>query len=803
MALVINSNIMSMNAQRNITSAQSEQNQAMERLTSGKRINSAADDAAGLAISNRMTSQIKGLDQAIRNANDGISMIQTAEGALDESTNILQRMRELSVQSANGSYDEGNRNTLNAEVQQLVKELDRIAETTSFNGQNVLDGSLGTVDLQVGSESNQTISFKLESMDSKNLGLGTTSADITGDRISTGSGVNVAEGGIEINGQALGAITNLGHTGASDTQLKDVLDDINNNIEGVKATAYNNVQADTAGTGVLSSSETLRITLGAVDGGADVNYDISDTDNMEELVDKINSTTGGTVKADLDDNGRLQLSNSTGGTITVAYDNASPFSAAHASTDLNDITGIADASSDGTESFTGSIALESENGDPITVTAGATGSDADLEELGFRSIQAAGVVVGEELDNSEQTTVMVANDVKINGVAISSTAADGSTVNSLSEKVANINAVSDETNVTASVVAEASYAFSGSDTSGTALKVVELTSTATSASTPFTAGTFDINGTAVATLTTDTFETLAVKINAETAKTGVTAHVNDAGNMVLFAEGPVKLTEGSTASGFAATFGGGITAGDHATAAVTSGSININNQEVALTDLTDLDQVVTDLNAQQGNTGVSASIDDNGQLQLNSTAQISLKVGQTSGLSSAEALGIDFGVPGADSSYSDDDKKVGARIKLDSDNDQNISVEVTKNGADATGLSNMNSADGVGSTGSALANIDISTAAGAQKAIDSIDNALEKVNETRSELGAVNNRLDFTINNLSNVSENASAARSRIEDADFAKESANLSRAQVLQQAGSAMLAQANAAPQQVLSLLQ
>ena len=165
MSMVINSNIMSLNAQRNLTMSQNEQNTAMERLTSGKRINSAADDAAGLSISNRMTSQINGLNQAVRNANDGSSLIQTAEGALDESTNILQRMRELSVQSANGTYDSGNRSTLNAEVSQLKEELDRISETTSFNGLNILDGTLGKVDLQVGFESNHTITLENGAMD--------------------------------------------------------------------------------------------------------------------------------------------------------------------------------------------------------------------------------------------------------------------------------------------------------------------------------------------------------------------------------------------------------------------------------------------------------------------------------------------------------------------------------------------------------------------------------------------------------------------------------------------------------------
>ena len=134
MALVINTNIASLNAQRNMTTSQLALNRSMQRLSSGLRINSARDDAAGLAISDRMTAQIRGLNQASRNANDGISMAQTAEGALQETTNLLQRMRELSVQAANDTNTTTDRASLDAEFKQLKSEIDRIATTTAFNG---------------------------------------------------------------------------------------------------------------------------------------------------------------------------------------------------------------------------------------------------------------------------------------------------------------------------------------------------------------------------------------------------------------------------------------------------------------------------------------------------------------------------------------------------------------------------------------------------------------------------------------------------------------------------------------------
>jgi flagellin len=157
MAQIINTNIASLNAQRNLNTSQSALSTALQRLSSGLRINSAKDDAAGLAIAERFTSQIRGLDQARRNANDGISLSQTAEGALQSSGDILQRIRELAVQAANATNSAGDRAALNTEVQQLTQELQRISTTTEFNGQKLLDGSFTTAVFQVGANANQTI----------------------------------------------------------------------------------------------------------------------------------------------------------------------------------------------------------------------------------------------------------------------------------------------------------------------------------------------------------------------------------------------------------------------------------------------------------------------------------------------------------------------------------------------------------------------------------------------------------------------------------------------------------------------
>ena len=157
MASTINTNVPTLTAQRNLGMSQSALNTAINRLSSGLRINSAKDDAAGLAISERFTGQIRGLNQAVRNAGDGISLAQTAEGALKASGDILQRVRELAVQSANATNSASDRQALQQEVGQLVAELDRIAQTTEFNGQKLLDGTFGTSQFQVGANANQTI----------------------------------------------------------------------------------------------------------------------------------------------------------------------------------------------------------------------------------------------------------------------------------------------------------------------------------------------------------------------------------------------------------------------------------------------------------------------------------------------------------------------------------------------------------------------------------------------------------------------------------------------------------------------
>ncbi|PSL12344.1 flagellin [Marinobacterium halophilum] len=592
MAMVINSNIMSLNAQNQLTKSQNDLNTSMERLTSGKRINSAADDAAGLAIANRMTSQIRGLDQAVRNANDGQALIQTAEGALDETSNILQRMRELSIQSANGTYDSGNRSTLNAEVMQLQEEITRIADTTSFNGQNLLDGSLGELTLQVGSEANQTISTEIGKLDAKGLG-GEAGGDVvgaaaTGGTLVAGLTLLNSSTSMTINSQAVGDLSDSAN-------LQEALDSINEKVSGVEVSAFTEMTAADEGTGIIRDTNVLELSI--VGPGAESNtIQITDTGSMEELVEEINSQAAGQLTASLDENGKLQIASETGATLTVATDSADKLAGAQASGFVADTATAVDGSENVTGNAQLSFTITDSNVDSVDVafTNGATG-------------QAASAAIG----------VQTRDGADITGVA---------------------------------------------NTGQAALNEGDIT----------------LNG---------------VEIGAVAAGTG----------------------------------------------AVTQGA-----------------NLAEAINKMSAETGVVATADGTtGALTLDSV--------------SGDEISIDF--------------RDGSNATLAN-----------------TGLIETNNATSVGNS---VADIDISTVAGAQKAIDILDSALEQVSSIRGDLGAVSNRLDSTMSNLANISENQSAARSRIEDADFAAESANLSRAQVLQQAGTAMLSQANAAPQQVLSLLQ
>jgi flagellin len=323
MAATINTNVASLTAQRNLGMSQTSLNTSIQRLSSGLRINSAKDDAAGLAISERFSSQIRGLNQAVRNANDGISLAQTAEGALKASGDILQRVRELAVQSANASNSASDRQALQAEVGQLVSELDRISQTTEFNGAKLLDGSFGTQQFQVGANANQTITAATANLRTNVYGNNQVSGNsasgadsVTGATPAAAFGTNgVAAGTIAING-ALGSST-VGVV-INETSKKTAESiNLQTGKTGVTATARTQAQLAFGASGAYS------LTLQSDNATAEtVSFSITSTagsDGLSSVVAAINDKSSKTgVVAALNEKGDgVVLTNSTGNNIAV------------------------------------------------------------------------------------------------------------------------------------------------------------------------------------------------------------------------------------------------------------------------------------------------------------------------------------------------------------------------------------------------------------------------------------------------------------------------------------------------------
>ena len=340
MGLFINTNTSSINARRKLTSSSNALSRSFERLSSGLRINSARDDAAGLAISNRMTAQIRGLDQAVRNSNDGISLAQTAEGALNETTNLLQRVRELAVQSASDNNNPSDRASLNEEVVQLVDEINRIAQNTSFNGNKLLNGDIINSVLQVGANVGETLAVRIDSAEATQLSRQMR-------RVSAvGTDANLALGTFQI-------VTKMSATTTKTTSIREAVnaDDsmstsnqansaiakaaaINDAYEftGVKAIVGNTtVGSVNSATLVGGHNENTTIGGGRLDetdffvlnGMKIAGFDVLQNDSDNSLVDAINAVIDETgVIASLDGNSNLVLTAEDGRNIEVTLSSA-------------------------------------------------------------------------------------------------------------------------------------------------------------------------------------------------------------------------------------------------------------------------------------------------------------------------------------------------------------------------------------------------------------------------------------------------------------------------------------------------
>lgn len=398
MASVINTNIASLNAQRNLTMSQTSMQVSLQRLSSGLRINTAKDDAAGLAMSERMSSQIRGLDQARRNANDGVSLAQTAEGALQSSGDILQRIRELTVQSMNGSNTASDRAAINTEVQSLSQELQRVATTTAFNGKNILDGSAGSISFQVGAIANQTITSSTGNFQTSNYGnyrVGALSS-------FTDAGLgDLVKGSINADGTIANRaqLTRVGTGGASaitasdkfdlvttsgsttirygqGTSARDIADQINDSDTGVIATASTAFVLGGAADSAIPIASTL--TTGRFAQGKSYTFYVaSDTSDPTGATKPTSYTTiGFSVGGSTDTAGADQ--------DVLSADQLS--AAAQAFNDKSGTTGltakVVKTESDGTNGGSYALYLFNETGADVRIAAATNDDDIRFEDMG-------------------------------------------------------------------------------------------------------------------------------------------------------------------------------------------------------------------------------------------------------------------------------------------------------------------------------------------------------------------------------------------------------------------------------------
>ncbi|WP_375177827.1 flagellin N-terminal helical domain-containing protein, partial [Marinobacter mobilis] len=316
MALGINTNVASLSAQNQLNKSQELSNQALERLSSGLRINSAKDDAAGLSISTRFEAQIRGLNQAQRNANDGISLAQTAEGALGEVTSSLQRIRELAIQSANDTNSVSDRVSLQEEVDQLVSEINRISSTTQFNGSNILDGSFSSGKFQVGANANQTIDVSIGSAAASSIGSqtqdsqGTVGGALTAAADRTG-GNNVVAQSLTLSGDRGAASVSVG----ADASASDIAALVNAQTKNTGVSASASTEATLA-----NLTETGQVTFDLTGSGtASITANVADTGNLSTIADAVNAQTATTgITAELSaDKASVKFVNSAGDDIAL------------------------------------------------------------------------------------------------------------------------------------------------------------------------------------------------------------------------------------------------------------------------------------------------------------------------------------------------------------------------------------------------------------------------------------------------------------------------------------------------------
>lgn len=750
---MINTNISSLNAQKNLSRSGDSLATSLQRLSSGLRINSAKDDAAGLAISTRFTSQIRGLNQASRNANDAISLAQVAEGALQEVTNIMQRMRELAVQSANGTNSASDRSALNDEVNQLKQEMSRIANTTTFNGLKVLNGDLQNALFHVGAEADQTISVSIRDTRSTALGSNQVTTNNTqGLEGATHKELYIGTAG-GAGGAALGAEVGVAQANAA--------------TNGYSASVFTITNVTSAG---VSTTQTVNVNA---------------NDEASAIATSLSGATGVTAKG----YNQVTIDNLAGmnGATVITLEGQTISSGASTTVDT-----IATAiNADATLQAAGIYA--SSDGSSVTVHA------VDGRDLSFANTAGTGVFDMAGLDGAAATT-LVASQATTFGGRVDITLDQGYSVSSDTDSII-INGTATTTAVGNGTITD----FMNSTTN----TANDLTNNIGTQTLTLVGGSG--SGT-VSVSANDAADSIATAVNAIAGTTGVTASASTSVTLDnLSADGTVSFNlygDNSVAAAVTAT----VTTSDLTSLATaindvagTTGitaSVGTNNSELILTHSTGKDVVIENFShsaavdyAAPGVTAVSGT----GATQTAPAEQSIRVTGNASDNSGGESVNLYDG--GDRTNF--DSTVVGGEITFNSANAFNVTSSISGSASDSTSLfaGGANSANS--STLSDIGQVNVGTQAGANAAIDVIDGALDQVSVVRAQLGAVQNRFSSTISNIANGVENLEAARSRIMDADFAKETAALTRSQILQQAGISILSQANQVPQNVLGLLQ
>ena len=886
---VINTNTAAINAQYNLSKVQSAMDDAMSALSSGKRINSAADDAAGLSIATRMEAQVRGLNQAMRNAADGQSMVDTAEGAMDEITSMLQRMRELALQAANDTNTLQDRTNLDAEVTQLKAEINRVVGTTTFNGQNLLDGSYAGKSLQIGFKAPETLAMNIGNFDTTALGTAATSAGVSGVTSNSASGseavTTIAQMAFNGNdnygftlavGNGSGGSVNLTVAGgavvgddAADvaTKLQTAINaavtanslsagDISVSANGNVLTINNNL-GDSLDISAFTSSANGSASYSSV-SGAGVSKLLDDTapvtgltntgggaataatgnltiDEGKDYSFRVNGSlisltnfngVGGTSMADA--LAAIKLAIGSGGAGTTATDNGANVTFALADSTGNDveITNFNAVSSPqgsvGTMVLTVRVDADSNTPSNTYAVGGSDTTDVDGTDIVQLSFTEAEADYGFKIAGTAFTVATAsAGKTLAEALAVTRDAINASGINAKVEaRVVDGKLELENLQAAGSALTIDNYTSSGKAavTAGAAtLGATNLTTTGTGSTTNGVTATksqmtmqfsqddnysFKIGGTIITgSVSGGSLAAVVSAVNSNTGTTGVTA-VEQNGVMVLenAAGGTITVTDftsagtGEISAANASGQGGSAVLNDDAavTAAATAAA---GKADPTIMDLTmdASDDVTFQISDGRTNAVVRLTTFD----PANNAAIVAEIT------SALKAVGSDIAVSTGG---------VGQKVVLT--NSKGGAIDLTGFTSDSTGAMTATPAtgqgvgkiltdDGVTGSQASVSAISLTSLSGANSAIGTVDRALEQINAQRSELGAISNRLDHTISNLGNIVVNTESAQSRIEDADFASETSNLTKAQILSQAATAMLAQANASKQSVLSLLQ